>query len=56
MYGKGLMGSHASQLNYDERWKIVRYVQELRGDKVEMPAETSAEEMPVSEETTDENN
>ena len=50
MYGKGLMGSHASQLNYDERWKIVRYVQELRGDKVEAPAEETAEEAEATEE------
>jgi len=35
MYGKGIMGSHASQLNYQERWSIVRYVLELRGEKVE---------------------
>ncbi len=31
MYGRNLMGSHASQLNNDERWKVVRYVQFLRG-------------------------
>jgi len=30
MYGKNLMGSHASQLTYKERWQIVQYVQELR--------------------------
>lgn len=35
MHGKGIMGSHSSQLTYDERWKIVRYVVELRGEKVE---------------------
>jgi mono/diheme cytochrome c family protein len=29
-YGKGRMGSHASQLNQEERWKIVRYVQTLQ--------------------------
>lgn len=29
-YGKGLMGSHASQLTVDERWKIIRYVQVLQ--------------------------
>jgi mono/diheme cytochrome c family protein len=33
MHGKGIMGSHASQLNYDERWKIVRYVVKLREDQ-----------------------
>ena len=25
-YGKGLMGSHASQLNQEERWKLVHYI------------------------------
>src|ERR1017187_6856767 len=36
-YGKNLMGSHASQINQDERWKIIMYVQTLQklgGDKV----------------------
>jgi len=33
MHGKNLMGSHASQLTYDERWKIVRYVVKLREDQ-----------------------
>ena len=28
-YGKGLMGSHASQLTKTERWKVVHYVQSL---------------------------
>jgi mono/diheme cytochrome c family protein len=32
MHGKGIMGSHASQLNYDERWKIVQYVLKLRSE------------------------
>jgi len=29
-YGKNLMGSHASQLTQDERWKIIMYVQTLQ--------------------------
>ncbi|TAL58587.1 MAG: cytochrome c, partial [Bacteroidetes bacterium] len=29
-YGKGMMGSHASQLTPEERWKILRYVQTLQ--------------------------
>ncbi len=33
-YGKGQMGSHASQLSPEERWKVVAYVQKLgRGGK-----------------------
>lgn len=31
-YGKGLMGSHASQLTQEERWKITLYVQKLQGN------------------------
>ncbi|QNM85494.1 cytochrome c [Polaribacter pectinis] len=30
MHGKNLMGSHASQLTYKERWQIVQYVEQLR--------------------------
>ena len=29
-YGKGMMGSHASQLTVEDRWKIIRYVQTLQ--------------------------
>ncbi|CAM1351400.1 c-type cytochrome [Tenacibaculum crassostreae] len=32
MYGKNLMGSHASQLRYDERWQVVQYVEKLRSE------------------------
>lgn len=32
MYGRNLMGSHASQLTNTERWEIVQYVQKLRND------------------------
>lgn len=38
MYGKNNMGSHASQLNYEERWKIVKYVWKLRQDQAPQPA------------------
>lgn len=34
-YGKGVMGSHASQISEDKRWKIVMYVQTLQGNKIE---------------------
>ncbi len=30
MYGRNLMGSHASQLNDKERWQVVQYVETLR--------------------------
>jgi len=36
-YGKGNMGSHASQISQTERWKIVYYVQKLQG-KLAAPA------------------
>lgn len=29
-YGKGLMGSHASQLSKEERWKVIFYVKALQ--------------------------
>jgi mono/diheme cytochrome c family protein len=32
IHGKGLMGSHTSQLTYDERWQIIQYVEVLRAD------------------------
>ena len=32
MYGKGLMGSHSSQLTIKERWQITQYVEKLRED------------------------
>jgi len=30
MYGRNMMGSHASQLTNKERWQVVQYVQKLR--------------------------
>lgn len=30
MYGRNMMGSHASQLNDTERWQVVQYVETLR--------------------------
>ncbi len=32
MHGKNMMGSHASQLTEDERWLVVKHVQELRNN------------------------
>ena len=32
MYGKNMMGSHASQLTEEERWQVTAYVQELRNN------------------------
>ena len=39
-YGKGIMGSHASQVNKEERWKIIMYIQKLQhpeGEAVAQP-------------------
>ncbi|MBV1888344.1 MAG: cytochrome c [Urechidicola sp.] len=32
MYGKNMMGSHASQLTEEERWQVTAYVLELRNN------------------------
>ena len=32
MYGRNLMGSHASQMTEEERWNVVHYVEQLRAD------------------------
>ena len=32
MHGRGIMGSHASQLRTEERWQVVHYVEKLRND------------------------
>ncbi len=34
MYGRNLMGSHASQLTEKERWQVTMYVQQLRNDLI----------------------
>tara|TARA_E500000331_G_scaffold330217_1_gene351531 strand:+ start:169 stop:714 length:546 start_codon:yes stop_codon:yes gene_type:complete len=34
MHGINLMGSHASQVNQEERWKISQYVLELRNELI----------------------
>ncbi|MBG7630105.1 MAG: cytochrome c, partial [Bacteroidetes bacterium] len=30
MYGRNMMGSHASQLTAKERWQVTMYVEQLR--------------------------
>ena len=42
MYGKGLMGSYASQLNHKERWLVLSYVKKnLQGISTPAPATTA---------------
>ena len=43
MYGKNNMGSHASQLNYEERWKIIKYVWKLRAEQAPGAAPAAAD-------------
>jgi len=31
-FGKGLMGSHASQLSQKERWLVIEYIKVLQGN------------------------
>lgn len=51
-YGKNLMGSHSSQLNVEERWKVIRYVQTLQnpdGDAAEEEEAMEGEAAPAEE-------
>jgi len=42
-YGKNSMGSHASQLTAEERWKLVYYVQKLQGNNKTASDSTAVE-------------
>ena len=46
-YGKGMMGSHASQLNKEERWKVVHYVEKLQGKQQGAAATTDSTAAPI---------
>ena len=50
-YGKGLMGSHASQLSKEERWKLVHHVEMLQG-KAKSTTENTAEADSTSVDST----
>ncbi len=47
-FGKGLMGSHASLIVQEDRWKLVHYVQSLQ-DKDRKMAELGGGEVPAKE-------
>jgi mono/diheme cytochrome c family protein len=47
-YGKNMMGSHASQINFEERWQVIHYVQKLRADGLGVSTETSSDSTKVS--------
>ena len=53
-YGKGLMGSHASQLNQDERWKLVHFIRAKFMEKVPAIDTTAAAPVEVVEEVVEE--
>jgi mono/diheme cytochrome c family protein len=49
-YGKGAMGSHASQLTKSERWKVISYVKTLQGKPLPTDSvDTVVEELEVAE-------
>lgn len=41
-YGKNLMGSHASQLSPEDRWKIILYIKELQKEHAVGAADTTS--------------
>ncbi len=65
-YGKNLMGSYASQLTKEERWKVIAYIKNMQAEKIAKDYKVSIEDAhqvalgkkpiptEVTEETTDE--
>ena len=52
-YGKGMMGSHASQLNKEERWTVIQYVKFLQaGGKMPDAAPADSAVVPAMAATT----
>lgn len=51
-YGKGNMGSHASQMTQEERWKVTYYVQSLQGKLAKPAADSTAAAAPADSTTT----
>ena len=54
-YGKNMMGAHASQISYDDRWKLVYYIQKLQGHDLEAMHNGAEVEEEVIEEPVEEN-
>ena len=52
-YGRNMMGSYASQLSVDERWKVIHYVRSLQEDFRDKQTAQSAEAETVPEETNE---
>ena len=41
-YGKGMMGSYASHVKPDDRWKLICYIKELAGlNKIQQATDTT---------------
>ena len=53
-FGKNNMGSHASQLSKEERWKVVHYVQTLVDEKFDNPFKASESKEEANEEPANE--
>jgi mono/diheme cytochrome c family protein len=63
MYGKGLMGSHSSQISVEERWQVIQYVRTLmtgetpefneNGELKDAPTEETEAEAEMEEMTAD---
>lgn len=47
-YGKGLMGAHAGQLNQEERWKVILWIEALRNGG-SYPVDSNAVSAPVTD-------
>jgi len=48
-YGKNYMGSHASQINYKERWAVIQWVQKLRNEGLGIGAAKDSTLAPVAD-------
>ncbi len=46
--GQGVMPSHAAQVGWNDRWKIIMYVRSLQGGGAPAPAPVPAEVVPAS--------
>lgn len=52
MYGKNMMGSYASQLTHEERWKVIAYIRSKNGDNAGATSQTAPVDASATETTT----
>jgi mono/diheme cytochrome c family protein len=50
-YGKNMMGSHASQINYAERWQVIKWVEKLRADGLGLSSNSDSTATTLSDTT-----